>query len=203
MTWLLTSAGECMDLRVLDADKLQIDSVAYSLSHINRFTGHALRPVSVAEHSLMVCEIMERHFGITSAAALMAGLLHDAHESLTGDLSSPMKQLIGPAWIAEEHRIQRQVLQRFGMWTAFTTHHHTIQAADLHALSSEREQLMPEGGPRWPCQDFFPAIDWVQYPQPSEFTPDDWRQMFLERHAELTFAISLSHAEMNAIDGEN
>jgi hypothetical protein len=194
MTWLLTSAGKTISLAHVGATPISVQEVAYALSHINRFTGHALRPISVAEHSLMVSEIVEREFGVRSAAVLLAALMHDAHEAITGDLSSPMKQLIGPAWYEAENRIQHEVLQGFGLLTAFNTSHSVIKRADLMALSAERQQLMP-GDDVWPCQITHPAPDWVRYSS-SDFTPDDWRMAFLGRYEELNFALHEQHERL-------
>lgn len=197
MTWLLTSSAKRIELTHVGATPLTAPEVAYALSNINRFTGHALRPISVAEHSLMVCDIVEREFGVRSAAVLLAALMHDAHEAITGDLSSPMKQLIGPAWYEAEGRIQHEVLQGFGLLTAYNTSHSVIKRADLMALSAERQQLMP-GDEVWPCQVTHPAPDWVRYGSSSEFTPDDWRMAFMGRYEELQFALAEQHESLKS-----
>ena len=197
MTIIHTASGKAIDLLVIDASQLCIRDIAYSLSNINRFYGHTLRPISVAEHSLIVCEIMARHFGITSPSVLLAALLHDAHEALVGDVAQPVKQLLGPAWRDEEDRIQRVVLKRFGVYTAFVTHRHEIHDADMHALTSEREQLIhPDAQDVWPCQVTHPALDWVRYGSASQFSPDDWRHAFFARYQELTSALSLQHSQL-------
>lgn len=197
MTTLYTASGKAIDLLVLDPSQLCIRDIAYSLSNINRFYGHTLRPISVAEHSLITCEIMARHFGINSPSVLMATLLHDAHEALIGDVAQPVKQLLGPAWRDEEDRIQRIVLKRFGVYSAYMTHRHTIRDADLYALTGEREQLMhPDIEDRWPCQDTHPALDWLRYGSASQFTADEWRHAFCERFQELSFALSLQHSQL-------
>ena len=185
MTWLMTVSGACIDLACIGLSKVDIKDIAYALSHINRFTGHSYRPISVAEHSLVVCDILERHFQVTSPTGLLAALMHDAHEYLTGDISQPMKQLLGDPFKAEEDRIQRAVLSRFGLLTAFNTHKRWIKDADLLALSSERTQQMADNGDVWPCQVTHPPLDWVRYGPPGSFTPDDWRIAFLNRFTEL------------------
>lgn len=201
MTISMTASGKSINLRAIDVDKICIRDVAFSLSNINRFAGHAMRPISVAEHSLMVCQIMEMHFGIRSPAVLLAALLHDSHEYLVGDVTQPVKQLIGSAWKAEEDRIQRVVLKHFKCWTAFSVSHALIHDADMHALSSEREQLMHPDGEVWPCQITHPAIDWVKY-SASQFTAEDWRQMFVDKYNELRFAIAQAHASIPVIQTE-
>ena len=60
MTWLVTANADELDLRVPQPQHITVWAIAWSLGQIVRFNGHALRPYSVAEHSLLVCEIAER-----------------------------------------------------------------------------------------------------------------------------------------------
>lgn len=188
MTWLLTATGKDINLKYLDNFELSITDVAFSLSNINRFNGHALRPYSVAEHSLTVVTILEEHFGVTSPSVLLAGLMHDAHECLTGDLTQPMKQVIGNAWQYEEDRIQRTVLRRFGVWTAYCSAHQLIKDADLLALSCEHAQLMQPGALPWPVTTSHPPLPWMNLAEGAEFTWHEWMQAFTDRFDELTKA---------------
>ena len=63
-----------------------IYSIAYSLSFINRFTGHA-GAYSVAQHSILVAQHLPEEFKLS-------GLLHDATEAYLSDVSSPLKRLM-------------------------------------------------------------------------------------------------------------
>lgn len=200
MTHILTHSGQTINLAAIDHSRVDLLDIAYSLAHTNRFNGHSARPISVAEHSIVVSEIMERHLAVRSPAVLLAGLMHDAHEYLTGDMSQPMKQLAGSVWAQIENRIQHAVLTRFGLWTAFTTGQTAIHAADMHALSTEREKLMHPDGHVWPCQQSHPAIDWAYHGHTTDYTADDWRRMFLDRFQELSFAIDQQHATLTGGD---
>ena len=75
MTWMLTATGATVDLRWMAAEDISILDIAHHLAQINRYTGACSRPYSVAEHSLLVCEIMERELGVSSPHALLAGLM--------------------------------------------------------------------------------------------------------------------------------
>jgi 5'-deoxynucleotidase YfbR-like HD superfamily hydrolase len=150
------------------------------LAHINRFTGHTVRPLSVAEHSVMVCHIMEAHLGITSPTGLLAGLMHDAHEFIVGDITSPVKDVLGMAWRQIDFQAKHAVQSRFGLQTAYLTHRAVIKQADLMALSAERQQLMPEGR-MWPCEETHPAPACATYCKNIDLTPDHWRCYFLSR----------------------
>lgn len=182
MTWLLTASGSEIDLRYMASFDVRIEDVAHSLSYLNRFTGHTERPYSVAEHSVLVCDLMRTHYKVTDPSHLLAGLLHDAHESLTGDLSAPMKQLIGSAWNEEEDRIQRAVLKRFGVWTAFTAGWQTIKDADLLALSCERISLMPMSQLPWRVLQTHPPVAVLSK---GETPPHVARDRFLNRYRDL------------------
>lgn len=196
MTWLLTATGHSVDLRCIGVDDVRIEDIAHHLAQTNRYTGACKRPYSVAEHSLLVAELIERRQAIPSPSVLMAGLMHDAHEAYTQDLSAPMKQVIGAAWQNEERRIQRAVLKAFGLITPWAAARELIHWADMTALSTERVALLPPTGPEWPCVISFPPVDWVDFDSRAAFTWEDWRQAFLDRFAELQHARELQVADI-------
>lgn len=189
MTWIMTVTGAQVDLRALEPSSISVLDIAHSLARQDRWNGHTSRPYSVAEHSLLVVDIMEHRYGVRHPMALLAGLMHDSHEYLTGDLSTPMKALIGPAWTREETRIQHAVLERFGLLRTFGQHYHTIKSADLVALSSERRDLMPPGMGQ--LHEWVEPAVWVDLRGRDGFTWEDWRQAFLDKFAELQHAAGL------------
>lgn len=75
-----------LDPRPEDIDPLDI---AHSLALQCRYGGHCPRFLSVAEHSLLVAEVVAREHPELALAAL----LHDAGE-LVGDFPSPLKKLL-------------------------------------------------------------------------------------------------------------
>jgi uncharacterized protein len=178
MTWMLTASGTGFNLALVDQASISLQDVGHHLSTINRFTGAAARPISVAEHSLLVLEIL-KIFGVTDPSVLLAGLMHDAHEAYTNDVSSPMKQLIGEAWDFQEQRIQRAVLKRFKVLTAYTSAADVIRRADLTALMTERKYLLPPTGPAWFCESTHPPIVW-DFASSASLTWSDWRQAFID-----------------------
>jgi len=106
-------AGTWHDLLNPVPERIDIREVAYHLARINRFVGAS--EISVAQHCVEGAEyILERWTDIatrshgrgasTTAALLREGtayafLLHDAHEAIVGDVSSPAKRAM--------HAIQR------------------------------------------------------------------------------------------------
>jgi hypothetical protein len=198
MTWLLTATGQTVDLAWLDAESISIDAIAHHLAQLNRFTGACSRPYSVAEHSLLVCEIVERERAVRSPAVLMAALLHDAHEAYCADISSPMKQVLGDGWRHTEHRIAHSVRARFAILSASAAARQEIEWADLTALATERAQLLPACGPEWPVSRSHPPVGWVRLADRDGMTWRDWRQAFLDRFAELSFARNLQRDDARA-----
>ena len=198
MTWLLTATGQTVDLAWLDAESISIDAIAHHLAQLNRFTGACSRPYSVAEHSLLVCEILEREYAIRSPAVLMAALLHDAHEAYCADVSSPMKQVLGDGWRHTEHRIAHSVRARFAILSASASARQEIEWADLTALATERAQLLPACGPEWPVSRSHPPVGWVRLADRDGMTWRDWRQAFLDKFAELSFARNLQRETVTA-----
>lgn len=158
MSWILTVTGRehhlgaCSALR--PGNTPQIEEIAHALAQINRYTGHAARPYSVAEHSLLVCDIV-RAAGM-DCNAQMAGLLHDAHEAYCGDAATPVKQVLGAAWMAFENTQAMLVREAFQIRVAHVAYRDAIKGADLVALATERRDLLPfahEGCAPWPVLD--------------------------------------------------
>jgi len=199
VTWMLTATGATVDLRFMAQDTISLPDIAHHLAKTDRYCGACSRHYSVAEHSLLVCDLLEHEYNERSPSVLMAALMHDAHEAYTGDVTSPMKQLLGDAWRGVEGRIQRDVLRRFGLVTAFTAARDRIQWADMTALATERAALLPDSGPEWPVMRTHTPAAWVDFAAQARFTWHDWRQAFLDRFAELQFARELQLQQLGAV----
>jgi hypothetical protein len=187
MTWITTATGAEVSLQ---QPRLAINlaTIAHHLAQINRFTGAACRPYSVAEHSLLVCEIAEREFKLPSQG-LLAALLHDAHQAFTNHISTPAKAEIGAPWAAFEHRFERLVRGAFAIHVASNGHAAAIKRADLIAQATERAQLLPSGGTPWEVLHGVPTAPWVDLMSPKRCTArwSDWRRAFSERADFLDF----------------
>lgn len=191
MTWMLTRHGNVVDLDLVDPESISILDIAHSLSIINRFAGHTSRPYSVAEHSLLVHDIIARDFELDPFAR-MAALLHDAHEAYTTDLIQPMKQILGNAWAHTEMRIQLSVLKRFGLITAYTMHRQAIKTADMTALATERRDLLPDHPGAWECLAGFDP-----HPMVSLGTHLPW-EFYRERFLDVYGALEKEIADIRA-----
>lgn len=198
MTWMLTASGTAFDLEWLPPRQVNIDDIAHALALQNRFHGHTLRPYSVAEHSLLVVEIMRLDMGITQPGALLAGLTHDAHEAYCSDLSTPMKRLIGHAWDACEARIQHAVRGALGVLAVSAGWRDAVHHADLVALATERRDVLPPSDAQWQALTGVDPTESVRLDSRGDLGWKVWRQAFLNKWNELAAAVLASGREPKA-----
>ena len=76
---LRTVSGEMLDLLAPDWKQVKIGDIAHGLARIRRFNAQTRRPISVAEHSMSVAVRLAPRLAL-------AGLLHDGHEYVIGDI---------------------------------------------------------------------------------------------------------------------
>ncbi len=148
-----------------------IETIAASLAKINRFTGHTVRPYSVAEHSLLCLEISKKAWArsaqdnVTLQQYFACVLLHDAAECITGDVATPIKNLLGPLWKQFEARVEHHVWSGLAPWLPKEMEHFAgaVRAVDLTALWIERRDLMNGGTGNLPWsaidEDFVPLVE--------------------------------------------
>lgn len=140
--FIITHEGIVFTFDDVKESNIHIYDIAHSLSHLCRFTGHTNMFWSVAQHSLLVSEKMPG-----GPEAKLVGLLHDAAEAYTNDLSSPLKKLIrdeammagGCApYEALQHEITAAVYSKFGI----TTIPDDVRLYDQAACVFEAEAFM-------------------------------------------------------------
>lgn len=90
-----------LDLARPDRADVRIGDIAHSLARINRYLGHTRRAISVAQHSVLVTDLVE-----TPAARPLA-LLHDAHEAYLGDWPTPVKAALALRDVAARRAFDR------------------------------------------------------------------------------------------------
>jgi 5'-deoxynucleotidase YfbR-like HD superfamily hydrolase len=113
--WQRMLSGRRLDLLAPQADDIEIEDIAHGLARVARWNGQTVgdHPFSVAQHSLVVTDIVrliEPEFG---KRELCAALLHDAPEYVIGDLISPFKAAIGLDYKAFEQKLLAAIYDRF------------------------------------------------------------------------------------------
>lgn len=176
---ILTHGGRYFDFTNPDPRSIDVHDIAVALSRICRFTGHPKRFYSVAQHSVLVSHLVPREYALQ-------GLLHDAAEAYLGDVSSPLKQLL-PDYKVIERRVERTIALAFGIPYPL---HPSIKEADLWALVTERQDLMPDPLPCYRVTDAV-AWSWTEGIEPipggiPAFAPEVAEAAFLARYAEIT-----------------
>jgi uncharacterized protein len=83
-TSIVTSSGDRFDPCFPDWKKIRIEDIAHALSRQTRFSGHVRGTWTVANHSLLVSQLVPQ-------AHALAALLHDAAEAYLIDIPSPVK----------------------------------------------------------------------------------------------------------------
>ena len=153
--WIQTFTGRAFDLSNPQPEQVCIEDIAHALANCCRYAGHSRWHYSVAQHSLLVAEIV----AATDPELALTALLHDAAEAYIGDWSSPLKALMrhavrdqeaatdleqgGPftPWspLDVEQAVEHAIGKRFGV--DLLTRNPVIKAADLIALATEKRDL--------------------------------------------------------------
>lgn len=169
-----TNSGLMVDLSRISEEDVRLEDVAHALSQIIRFTGHANRPYTVAQHSMLVADLCpEEH--------RLWGLLHDAAEAYVGDVSTPLKSML-PDYREIEERVQRIIAGRFGLCWPIPQ---PVKDADREALMIERADLFDKHLP-WPGE--FPPSSFRTIK--NVLNPESAKWLFIEMYKELSGAKS-------------
>jgi len=131
---ITTYTGRTIDVRNPDPEQIYIHDIAVGLANQCRFAGHVTKWISVARHSLNVCELVQ------DPNLKLAALLHDASEAYLLDMPSPIKALL-PHYKALEENMMRVIAKKYGFEYPL---HPLVKMADRNAL--EAEELNFRGG---------------------------------------------------------
>ena len=110
-------SGRRLDLLDPSPLDVEIDDIAHGLARVARWNGQTTGPhaFSVAQHSLVVEDLVRRLEPHIEPRWRLAALLHDAPEYVIGDMISPFKAALGLDYRAFEDRLERAVHIRFGL----------------------------------------------------------------------------------------
>lgn len=160
---VMAVSGGTVNMGHLQPHDLTPEKIAGPLSRINRFNGRPPENWSVAAHSVLVAHLVGRQGGDRKAQA--AGLLHDAHEAILGDFTTPAvefaglhSQPFGPGIMKScldmaKASVDRAVSEATGV--EFLPHLTLTKAADQAACEAELVRLLDWRGPCFSAPDLF------------------------------------------------
>ena len=157
MNWILTRSGRQFDLLNPTAAMISPHDIGHALARLCRFNGHTLDHYSVAQHSMIVCDLVP-------LKDQLPALLHDATEAYLGDMTRPLKALM-PAYRQIEQRVWHAVCDRFEIDPILPD---SVIRADMVALATERRDLMPQHPGEWECLKGVPAMPERITPLPAQ-----------------------------------
>jgi 5'-nucleotidase len=115
--WQRMLSGRRLDLLDPAPLDIEIEDIAHGLAFVARWNGQTVGefPYSVAEHSILVHELFARLNPKAEKRWQLAALLHDAPEYVIGDMISPVKAAVGPAYREMDIRLTAAIHIRFGL----------------------------------------------------------------------------------------
>lgn len=190
--WQRMLSGRRLDLLDPTPMDIEIEDIAHGLAFVARWNGQTVGdfPYSVAEHSLLVEEIFARSNPGVAPRWRLAALLHDAPEYVIGDMISPVKAAIGPAYGALDERLTAAIHLRFGLPAQLPQEiKKAIKSADK--VSAWLEAVQIAGFTRGEADRFFgaPAEAMMRSLTLRLRPPVEVRQDYVARHVALMAAI--------------
>jgi hypothetical protein len=117
--------------------------LAQTLAGVNRYVNHTTIPWSVAIHQVAVARCIERITGDLNEAA--AGLIHDAHESVTGDIPTPVSRALDHTAIEQlKEEVQLAIENELNIpeYKRPLENREVVKLGDVAALHVEKQLFM-------------------------------------------------------------
>jgi uncharacterized protein len=174
--YLQTVSGRWVNPFDPDPEQLDAGDIARALANQCRFGGHCRTFYSIAQHSVIVSELVEQRGG--DAQDAFAALMHDAAEAYLGDMPHPIKHRspLGAAFREAEHHLEQAIRDRFAIRADVPE----IKRADRALLATERRAFSAESWP-WPELEGVEPLDL----ELTAWPPDEAARAFAQRYAEL------------------
>lgn len=135
---ILTYSGKLFDVLKPDPSLIDLSDVAAALSKLCRFGGHCREFYSVAQHSILVSELIQQERPGDRTLAAWA-LLHDASEAYMVDIPRPVKHQLQEC-VRLEDAIQQAIAERFFLPWPMPDE---VHQADTNMLALELREYMP------------------------------------------------------------
>mgnify|MGYP002621229423 CR=1 FL=1 len=141
-----TFTGARIDYTNPSPASIHIDDITHGLSNICRWHGQTNRFYSVAQHSVLLSMIVPTHMALTvegltyyeQVNLAKAALLHDAAEAYTGDIPSPIKDMMPDFVEIIEMPLLEAIFERFELSTELLKY---ITPYDKAICANEAEAL--------------------------------------------------------------
>jgi uncharacterized protein len=110
-------SGRRLDLLDPSPLDIEIEDIAHGLARVARWNGQTVgeHAFSVAQHSVVVEEIVAHVRPEIEPRWRLSALLHDASEYVIGDMISPFKAALGVDYRTFEDRLESAIHIRFGL----------------------------------------------------------------------------------------
>ena len=169
--WMQTHSGKAYFHKDPQQDSIKISDIAHALSNICRFGGHTSGFYSVAEHSVLVSQVVPREHAFVA-------LMHDATEAYVCDVPRPLKHMLGAVYGELEARAWFAICEKFNMDPELPP---CVKEADNTVLIAERDAMLKLPPLPWTwAKNIKPAKVDIQM-----WDPQHARQMFMKRFMEL------------------
>lgn len=159
-------------------EDVHIEDIAHALSLLCRFNGHCNEFYSVAQHSVLVSQIV-------SPTNSLPALLHDASEAYLGDIIRPVKLFLPVAVKEIERKLEAVIFQHFAI---LAYDQKEISRADNIILYTEMRDLMGEPPEVWREAEQYSSLVLQQKILPLD--PKASKLLFFSRYRELVHSLS-------------
>jgi hypothetical protein len=132
---MMTLSGQ---LLTLEDGTPTLSDIARGLSRIPRFVGQTDEPWTVAHHSLVVANLADHQ--PDDEQLILHGLLHDAHEMMTGDIPTTFKTF---DMRCLQEQLDKRIYAAFGLPRPSPCQRQRIKDCDRQALLAEAYVLTP------------------------------------------------------------
>ena len=188
--WQRMLSGRRLDLLDPSPVDIEIEDIAHGLARVARWNGQTRgdHAYSVAQHSVLVEELVLQMWPSASPAERLGALLHDAPEYVIGDMISPFKAALGVDYRQFEGRLEAAIRLRFGLTPHMSAEQHArVKRADQAGAFYEATRLA--GFDIDEALTFFGAPPPGLAPDMTPLSPVEAQALFLTRFEALMAAL--------------
>jgi len=163
--WIPTFSGRGFHPTAPQVEEVRVEDIVRGVAYKYRYGGHSNLPITVAEHSLLVADIIETLWPEAGQAKILAGLLHDTCESYTHDIQAPVRAAIKVvlpsgqtiSWGDMERKVNQCIGRALGIDPDFYSAPE-VRAADHLAAAIEQQACDNLRGQKWGLPAIPPEI---------------------------------------------